>query len=423
MAIFRHIGRWWSRVVPVVAVVLLGLFWGREVPVAGSVIAALGLIAAVLTAVHHAEVVAHRVGEPFGSVVLAVAVTVIEVGLIVMLMAADPVGNTTLARDSVFAVVMMTMNGVVGLSLLVAASRHGRRGMAVFNSEGAGSALGAVILLVGLTLILPRYTTSATGLGFSPAQLGFVGVASLAVYVLFVFTQTVQHRNFFLPPKPVTLKTTAIPESVVVGMAPTTVTTPAVMTPTAVMEAVTNAAVTNDSTTVAMVSVTPGLSDDDDDLTTDPPTNGETWLSVAMLLISLVAVVGLAKVENAAIKSVVDYWGFPSGVVGVVIALLVLLPESIAAVKAALRNRAQISLNLAYGSAMASIGLTIPVLALLSIWMPGRLSLGLGPVDIALFTISVGVSILTVVPGRAKPLHGGLHLALFATFIFLTFVP
>jgi Ca2+:H+ antiporter len=357
----------WTIAVPALAFAALVATWGRYPSDAVLVVVAILLMGAVLAAVHHAEVVAHRVGEPFGSLLLAVAVTVIEVGLILSLMLSGGDNTAGLARDTVFAAVMITVNGIVGLALVVGALRHH---LAVFNAEGAGSALATVITLATLTLVLPRFTTSASGPEFTPAQLTFAAVASLALYAMFVFTQTVRHRDFFLP----------VEEG---GVAP----------------------------------------DDDHDGHADPPTDRETMASLGLLLVALVSVVGLAKVESPPIEDVVASLGFPHAVVGIVIALLVLLPESIAAVRAAARRRTQIALNLAYGSAMASIGLTIPVLAVASIWIDTPLELGLGTNDMVLLLLSALVGVLTVVPGRAKPLAGGIHLAILASFVFLTIAP
>jgi Ca2+:H+ antiporter len=362
----------WTMIAPPVAAVVLAITWGSQPGTVGNVLVGAALIAAVLAGVHHAEVVAHRVGEPFGSLVLAVAVTVIEVALIVTLMVSGGGETATLARDTVFAALMITVNGIVGISLLVGAWRHH---LAVFNPEGAGSALATVIALAGLTLVVPYFTTSASGPVFTGQQLAFAAVASLVLYGAFVFTQTVRHRDFFLP---------------VATGAPAVGTSPA---------------------------------DADHDGHADPPTMRETWISFAMLVLALVSVVGLAKVESYAIEDAVAWLDFPHAVVGVVIALLVLLPETIAAVRAALRNRVQTSLNLAYGSAMASIGLTIPVIAIASIWLDGPLHLGLNPLQLVLLVLSAVVGVLTVVPGRAKPLAGVVHLVLFISFLFLTVAP
>lgn len=186
----------WTVVAPLLALVALAATWGRELPTVLVAVVAAVLGAAVLAAVHHAEVVAHRVGEPFGSLVLAVAVTVIEVGLIVTLMIDGGPGTASLARDTVFAAVMITCNGIVGLSLLLGAVRYG---LIEFNAEGSGAALATVATLATLSLVLPRFTTSEPGPVFSTSQLVFAALASLALYAMFVVTQTVRHRNFFLP--------------------------------------------------------------------------------------------------------------------------------------------------------------------------------------------------------------------------------
>ena len=355
--------RWWTIGVPAIGLVVLVLFWTADLtPVAVGVIAVV-LAGTVLAAVQHAEVVAHKVGEPFGSLVLAVAVTIIEVALIVTLMTTGK-DSPELARDTVFSAVMITMNGIVGLSLLLSASR---RESTAFNAQGSGAALATVTALATLTMVLPSFT-SAPGPVFSTPQLIFAAIASLALYGMFVLTQTIAHRDFFLP----------------VG------------------------------------SKGQPLTEDDH---ADVPTNRTAWISLGLLLVSLVAVVGLAKLESAPIERAVTGIGLPQSFVGVVIALLVLLPEGIAAAKAANRNRTQTSLNLALGSAMASIGLTIPAIAVASIWLPGALHLGLGASQIVLLVLTVLVSILTIVQGRAVRLQGGIHLVLFAAFIFLSISP
>jgi Ca2+:H+ antiporter len=357
----------WTTVAPVVAGLVLLVTWGSHP--AGLVAALVGaaLIAGVLAAVNHAETVAHRVGEPFGSLILAVAVTVIEVGLIVMLMNAGGEGTEALARDTVFAAVMISVNGIVGLSLVVGALKHR---LAVFNPEGTGVALATVITLASLCLVLPSFTTTQPGPEYTPSQLTFAALASVVVYALFVFTQTVQHRDFFLP-----------------------------------------------------VDAKGRVLDEDGDGHADPPSARTALVSAVLLLVALVAVVGLAKVESTVIEDIVHALHLPEAVVGVVIALMVLLPESLAAVRAAARERVQTSLNLAYGSAVASIGLTIPTIAVASIWMEGPLVLGLAPTQMVLLLISVVVGILTVVPGRAKPLAGCLQLVILAAFLFLSASP
>ena len=353
----------WTTLAPITAIVVLALAWGSH----PGVVAALGigifLVGAVLSAVHHAEVVAHRVGEPFGSLLLAVAVTVIEVALIVTLMADGKPGSETLARDTVFAAVMITVNGIMGVSLLVGALRHR---VATFNPEGTGGMFATVTTITTLSLVLPTFTTTKPGPEFTPAQLAFAAVASLGLYALFVAMQTVRHRDYFLP-----------------------------------------------------------LDEHGEVLEehAEPPTAKAAVTSLVLLLVSLVAVVGNAKAVSPAIEAGVEAAGFPLAVVGVVIALLVLAPETLAAVRAARRGRVQTSINLSLGSAMASIGLTIPAIAIASIWLTGPLVLGLGPTHMVLLALTVVTGTLTIVPGRATLLQGGVHIGLLAAFLFLAVSP
>ncbi len=186
----------WPLLTPVVAAVILAITWFWHDNWLALVIVTLALIGSIVAAVHHAEVVAHKVGEPFGSLILAVAVTIIEVALIVLLMSDGGKGASTYARDTVFAAVMITFNGIVGLSLLVGARKHH---IVSFNASGTSSAVTTVITLAGVALVLPSFTTSAAGREYSTSQLAFAAVASLALYGAFVFTQTIRHRDFFLP--------------------------------------------------------------------------------------------------------------------------------------------------------------------------------------------------------------------------------
>ncbi|MFJ9419618.1 calcium:proton antiporter [Streptomyces sp. NPDC101227] len=355
----------WTRVLPVLAVVLLALVWGRSLPVVVVVLVSCFLAGSVLAAVHHAEVIAHRVGEPFGSLVLAVAVTIIEVALIVTLMADGGDKSASLARDTVFAAVMITCNGIVGLCLLVGALKSG---VAHFNAEGTAAELATVATLAGLSLVLPTFTTTTPGPWFSTPQLIFAAVAALVLYGIFVTTQTVRHRDYFLP-----------------------------------------------------VTAAGEVIDTEDHL--DPPSRKVALTSLGLLALALIAVVGLAKAVSPTIESGVAAAGLPASVVGIVIALLVLLPETIAAVRAAYRDRVQTSLNLGLGSAMASIGLTIPAVAVASIWLAGPLYLGLGATHMVLLALTVVAGTLTVIPGRATPLQGGVHLTLLAAYIVLSVSP
>jgi len=355
----------WTIALPVLAVILLGISWGRTLPLWAVLLASVFLAGAVLAAVHHAEVVAHRVGEPYGSLVLAVAVTVIEVSLIVTVMASGGNQAATLARDTVFAAVMITTNGIAGACLLLGALR---RRVAVFNPEGTGAAAATVATLATLSLVLPTFTTSTPGPQFSVTQLVFAAIASLSLYALFVATQTVRHRDYFLP---------VTPEGRV-------------------------------------------ITEEDH---ADPPPTRVALASLGLLLVALLGVVGLAKAVSPTIEAGVAAAGLPTSVVGVVIAMLVLLPETLAAVRAARRDRIQTSLNLALGSAMASIGLTIPTVAIASFWLEGPLVLGLDATHMVLLALTVAMGTLTIIPGRSTPLQGGVHLAILAAYLVLAINP
>jgi Ca2+:H+ antiporter len=350
----------WCLLAPLAALAALGLLTPASAQ--GQALVAALLIGAVLAAVHHAEVVAHRVGEPYGSLVLAVAVTIIEVALIVSLMLAGGESANTLARDTVFSAIMIVCNGVVGLCLLAGGLRHK---VMAFRLEGTSPTLAVLAALATLTLVLPAFTTSSSGPTFSRAQLLFAGAASLVLYGAFVFVQAVRHRDYFLPVEGV----------------------------------------------------------DDHHAHAAPPGNGVALASLGLLLACLVGVVGLAKLLAPSIEQAVRAVGAPASVVGVIVALLVLAPETLAAVRAALHNRLQTSLNLALGSGLASIGLTIPVVAVLSLFFPHALVLGLTPTNMVLLLLTFLVGNLTLGAGRATVLQGAVHLVLFAVFLFLAVVP
>lgn len=352
---------WWTWAWPVLSwlVLLLAAVLGVGGPVA--LFAGIALLGTVFAAVYHAEVIAHRVGEPFGTLVLALAVTVIETALIVSVMIAAPAEKAGLARDTVFAAVMIVCNGIVGLCLLMGGARHREQG---FQLQGASAALAVLAALTFLALILPNYAAAEHGPVYSTPQLVFAGVVSLILYGSFVFVQTVRHRDFFLP-------------------------------------------------VVA----------DDEDVHEHPPSNSTALLSAGLLVVSLVGIVALAKILTPAVELAVSHLGVPKAVVGVVIAALVLLPEGLAALKAAQMNRLQTSLNLALGSAMATIGLTIPTVALVSIVLGQQLQLGLDPKDQALLVLTLLISVITLGTGRTTVLQGIVHLVTFAAFMFFAVAP
>ena len=359
----QALGALWPTLVPLLGLVLLGAAF--QLPF-GSLLGSacgLALVGAVVAAVHHAEVVAHRVGEPFGTLVLALAVTAIESSLIVSVMLAGGEAKASLARDTMYATVMIIANGVVGACILLGALRHHEQS---YRIEGAGPALAALATLVTLVLVLPAFTVSIEGPRYTSSQLAFVGVSSLTLWCVFVFFQTVRHRDYFLP-------TQSAP---------------------------------------------------DEDVHAEPPTTRQALASFALLLVALVAVVGLAKVLSPSIESAVRSAGAPPAVVGIAIALLVLMPEALAAVRSALANRLQTSMNLALGSALATIGLTVPVVVTFCIVLHIPLVLGLDPMQIALLALTFLVCTIGVGgAGRTSMMLGVVQLVIFAAFLFLSVVP
>ena len=346
----------WCWAAPLAALGLAGLKVAH-VPMPAWLLAPV-LVAAVLAAVHHAEIIAHRVGEPFGTLVLALAVTTIEVALIVSLMLEGGAEASALPRDTVFAAVMIILHGIVGLCPLVGSSRYGTQS---FNLSGANSALTVLAALTVLTMILPNYTVATPGPTYAAPQLAFVAVVSLILYLAFVFVQTVRHRDYFL--------------SDAVGEAHAATTTP---------------------TAVA---------------------------SLLLLFAALVGVVMIGKALAPTIEALVDAAGAPRTLVGVIIASIVLMPEGLAALRAARANRLQDSLNLGLGSALASIGLTIPAVAVVALLLGIPLTLGIDPESSVLLVLSLFLAVLTLATGRTTILAGVVHMVIFATYLFLVIMP
>jgi Ca2+:H+ antiporter len=322
----------------------------------------LALLASVVSSVHHAELIAQRLGEPFGTLVLALAITVIEVALVLAVMLAGGSGSAALPRDTIYAAVMIICNGVVGVCLLIGGIRHREQS---FRIEGTGAGLAALAALSGLVLVTPSLTTSSPGATYTNSQLVFVALSSLSLWLVFVFIQTVRHRDYFLP----------------------------------------EAALADES------------------VHAEPPTRAQAWISFGLLVVSLVTVVGLAKLMSPALERLVIQLDAPKSAVGIVIAMIVLMPETWAAMRAARANRLQTSMNLAIGSALASIGLTIPIVVVAAVFLDLPLELGLVPKDMALLALTFIVGSITLASGRTNLMQGAVHLVLFAAFLFLTLVP
>jgi len=317
------------------------------------------LLGNVIAAVHHAEIVALRVGEPYGTLVLALAVTVIEVGLIISIMLSGK-PNLTLLRDSVHAVVMLVLHGLAGVCIVVGAFRDRE---SEFQVEGAKAFLAVLIPMATLVMVLPNYLVSAPGPYYSPLQLAFVSAVCLGLYIAFLFIQTGWHRAYFLP----------IDEGGAVEHA--------------------------------------------------RPSGRIALASLGMLVVALLSVVLLAKSLAPALEAGVQTVGAPLAIVGVIIAAIVLLPETAAAIRAAARRQLQASINLALGSAVASIGLSVPVVAIASFWIGQPLELGISAGATVLMALGFLVAIITYGTGRTNLLSGIVHLVLLATYVFTVFAP
>lgn len=348
----------WTVAVPFAALAADLLLHGGTGP-ATAVALGVALIAAVLAAVHHAEVVALRVGEPFGAILLALAVTVIELGLIVSIMLGDQ-PEPTLLRDTIHAVVVLVLHGMAGLCIVVGALRHREQ---EFRTEGAHAYLIVLLPMVAITLVLPNFTSSAPGPYYTGSQMAFVGLACLLLWLAFSFVQTVRHREHFLPPQPASAGPAARPGARLSGAA------------------------------------------------------------LALLLVALVAVVLLAKGVSPFIQAAVAGLGAPKNLVGVIVAAIVLLPEGLTALRAAREDQLQTSINLALGSGVASIGLTVPAVAAIAWWTGTPLALGVSPGDAVLLALSFMMALITYGTGRASLLSGVVHLILLATWLFLVIVP
>lgn len=324
-------------------------------------IAGLALIGAVLLAVHHAELIAHRLGEPRGTLVLALAITMIETGLILAIMMAPNARASELARDSIYATLMITCTGVLGLCLFYGGLRHREQH---FRVEGASSALASLVTLSVITLVMPNFATTTVGPTYAPIQLIVIAISSLVLWGTFVAVQTGRHRSYF-----------------------------------ALSEAAGGSSTAQNGAEPSLIT------------------------RVIPLISSLVAVVLLAKFLSPPLQGWMTSVGAPHGVLGVVIAGVVLLPESIAAIRASRANQFQLSTNLALGSALASTGLTIPSVAVASLILHKPLVLGLEPKNMVMLALAFAVNSITLGLGRSNVLLGVVHLVIFVTFLLLAFVP
>jgi Ca2+:H+ antiporter len=348
----------WTVIVPGISCLALILSAVSCGPV---ILMALGmtLIGSVFAAVHHAEVISRRIGEPFSTLVLAVAVTVIEVALIVSIMLADGGKEPTLARDTIFSEIMIILNGMIGVSTLIGGLKFNEQ---VFGLQGVSSALTILVGMSVLVLVLPNYTVTVPGPAYSNSQLIMVACITLFLYANFIIFQNVKHRAYFL---------SHVPES------------------------------------------------------TDIIKPGRTTavVSLVFLLISLGTVVLIAKALSPYMEEFVEMTGAPKSIIGVTIACIVLLPEAFSAIRAANKNNLQKSLNFSLGSALASIGLTIPVVAIVSIWRGIPLVLGLDVKSTVLYALTLLVITLSLSTGKTTGVEGVVLLVILVMYLFTIIIP
>ncbi|MBM7420403.1 MULTISPECIES: ionic transporter y4hA [Chryseobacterium] len=327
------------------------------------------LIGAVLAAVYHSEIIAYRVGEPYGTLLLAFAITVIEVSLIISIMlSAKGLETISLARDTVFAAVMIILTGIIGICIIVGSIRYKQQ---IFTLQGVSTAMITLVVIVVFILILPNYTTSHSEGEYTSLQLIFISVICLLLYIGFTMVQTIRHRAFFTAP---------IPKN----------------------------------------------SDDENEeneMLPDKPTRKMMFYSIIFLILCLGIVVLLAKYLSKDVDNLVFKVGAPKSIVGIIIAGIVLLPEGIAAIRAAYNNRLQTSLNLAFGSALASIGLSIPAVAVASVIGDFRMTLGIDLKSMLLLGLSLFIITISLATGRTNIMQGFVLISIFLLYLFTTLIP
>jgi Ca2+:H+ antiporter len=328
------------------------------------VLATVLLIGCVFAALHHAEVVGERVGEPFGTLTLTLSVTIIEVTIVASMMLNEE-NNPTLAREAIFSVVIIVCTGLTGLCLFIGALTHFEQDL---QPKGTAAYLTVIMALAVTTLVLPNYTTSERGAYYSTGQLIFVSIISILLYGAFLFVQTVRHRDHF----------SEVPH------------------------------------------------DTDQPLAAHArPSSRAAFVAFVGLLASLLGVILLAKKVAVGVESGLARLPLasPDAITGAVIALLVLTPEALAAIRAAARNALQTSLNVALGSALATIGLTVPAVAVASMMSGQPILLGLDARDQVLLMLTFAISVVSFGTGRTNVLSGLVHLVVFATFVLFLFLP
>jgi Ca2+:H+ antiporter len=315
-----------------------------------------------ISVVRHADVLAIKFGEPYGTLILTLSAIAIEVMMIssAMLHGAN---NPTLARDAMFAVVMIALGGLVGLSLLLGGLRYREQ---YYNLEGVNSYLNVIMALAVLGLVLPNFTTSTSGPTFSTEQAIFLAVMSLSLYAIFLLIQTVRHRQYFMESQGVAIKPASAHHQLQIHSTP---------------------------------------------------------YHAAMLVTYLIAVVFLAEKFAIPLDNSIEHFGMPQAFGGAIIAALVLAPEGLGAIRASLGNQLQRSVNILLGSVLATIGLTIPAVLTISLITKQPIALGVQGGNLPLLMLTLAVSVVTFTTRKTNVLQACIHLLLFAVFLLLIFPP
>ena len=320
------------------------------------------ILSAALSVVRHADCLAIKCGEPYGTLILTLSAIGIEVTMIstAMLHGAN---NPTLARDAMFAVIMIALNGLVGLSLLVGGLRHREQH---YNLQGTNSYLNVIMALAVLGLVLPNFTTSTSGPTFSTHQEIFLMVTSLGLYAIFLVIQTIRHSQYFTESHDVVARLASAHQQLKIHSTP---------------------------------------------------------YHAVLLVIYLLALVLLAEKFAIPLDNSIERFGMPQAFGGAIIAALVLAPEGLGAIHAALGNHLQRSVNILLGSVLATIGLTIPAVLTIGLITKRSVTLGVEGGNLPLLLLTLAVSLVTFASGRTNVLQGCIHLLLFAVFLLLIFFP
>jgi Ca2+:H+ antiporter len=316
------------------------------------------ILISAFAVVRHAEELAHILGEPLGTLILTLAVTGIEVAMIAAVMYASG-GGSSMARDAMFAVVMIVLNGMVGISLILGGMRHREQ---TYNLQGANAFMAVIIPLSVLSLILPNYTLSTPGPSLSSLQSVFLIVMSIGLYGVFLAIQNMRHREYFLaPPSPA------------------------------------------------------------DDHALHKPSGHSTAYHGIMLAVYLVPLVVLCKKLATPIDHGIRVLHAPAALGGFLVAVLILSPESLSAVRAAMGNQLQRSVNLLMGSVLATISLTVPAVLIIGFMNHQQIILGLSPSDTILLVLTLALTTLTFGSVKTNVLLGAVHLLMFLAYLMLIF--